>query len=370
VANRFAASLNARLLALTIARRNVRRNPLQSILIVLVIAMPVAAGAFGLTTYQSARPTAIEQVTNELGHAQAMVRATVPPSKFNYQEPSSSYAFDQPDGNMVVQGEAGANNLVDPREVIEGYTWLTETQATADVQTATGIGTLQVIEGHPWSIQLEGRYFDFTGRSPVNANELLVNRAALARLGAKVGDKVKLTKNDKSLTIVGTLESASANRNTSVLYALPAAITGANPTVETATFFAIGEAAITWQQVTKINKQGIGVLSRDVLLNPPANSEVPLYTETSWGMPGGFQLMMIIPLLFLAPLVLLPVAVLAGSAFSFGARRQARSLAVVSSLGAKASLLRFMTIANGLVLGLIWLVSCLARLLPRSFCHR
>jgi hypothetical protein len=332
-----------------------RRNPLQSILIVLVIAMPVAAGAFGLTAYQSTRPTPIEQVTNELGQAQAMVRANVAPSKYDYQEPSNSYAFEfQSDGGMTMEGDTGGDPiaLADPRKTIAGYEWLPETQATADVETATGIGTLQVIEGEPWSPLLEGRYFGLTGRAPANETELLVNRAALVRLGAKVGDQVKLTEAKKSLTIVGTLESASAARNVSVLYGMPAAITGQPVSIETASFFAIGEKPITWQQITKINKQGIGVLSREVLLNPPANSEVPLYVETSWGTPSNFSLMLLIPLLFLAPLVLLPVAVLAGSAFSFGARRQARSLAVVSSLGAKASLLRFMTIANGIVLGL------------------
>ena len=355
MANRFVAGINSRLLALTIARRNVRRNPLQSILIVLVIAMPVAVGAFGLTAYQSTRATPAELVTNELGQAQARVRANVAPSKYDYQEPNNGYAFEyQPDGGMTMEGDTGGDPvaLADPRKVISGYKWLPETEATADVETATGIGTLKVIEGEPWSPLLTGRYFGLTGRAPANSNELLVNSAALVRLGAKVGDQVKLTETKKSLTIVGTLESASAARNISVLYALPSALTGQPVSIETASFFAIGDKPITWAQTTKINKDGIGVLSRDVILNPPANDEVPLYVETSWGNPSDFSLLLLIPLLFLAPLVLLPVAVLAGSAFSFGARRQARTLAVVSSLGAKASLLRFMTIANGIVLGL------------------
>ena len=353
MANRFIAGLNSRLLALTIARRNVRRNPLQSLLIILVISMPVAVGALGLTTFQSTRPTPAEEATLDLGTTQAVVMANLPPSKNNYQEPlDRSATLVALDGSSMTEA-SGSATILDPRENIAGYKWLPEFQTQAVVKTATGQGSLTVIEGQPWAPELAGRYFDLTGRAPANDHELLVNKTALGRLGLNVGDKVSVIASNKKLTIVGTLEFVDEPRSESVLFALPGAISK-NTDIASYSYFAVGSKPISWHEVTQLNKKGFGILSRDVIMNPPADADVPIY-QTARGdyrsSMGGF--MALLSALLLTPLVLLPVAVLAGSAFSFGARRQARTLAVISSLGARASMLRFMTVANGIVLGML-----------------
>ena len=354
MANRFTAGLNSRLLALTIARRNVRRNPLQSLLIVLVISLPVAVGALGLTTYQSTKATPNESITFDLGQTQAVVEADMAPSKDNYQEPLNRNVVRlQSDGSTLVDG-SGTGAFLNPRKEITGYKWIPEYQTSANVKTATGQGTLDVIEGTPWVSELNGKYFGLTGRVPNDKHELLANRAALTRLGKQIGDRVTVVDSEKQLTIVGTLEFVEATSKTSVLYAFPGAISG-NTDMKSYSFYAVGEKPITWQQIIKLNQKGFGILSRDVILNPPSADQVPLY-QTAFGNPvpdGVATLMKILSLLLFVPIVLLPVSVLAGSAFSFGARRQARTLAVISSLGARASMLRFMTVANGIVLGLL-----------------
>ena len=354
MANRFTAGLNSRLLALIIARRNVRRNPLQSLLIVLVISLPVAVGALGLTTYQSTKATPDESITFALGQTQAVVETDMAPSKDNYQEPLYRNVVRlQSDGSTLVDG-SGTGAFLDPRKEITGYKWIPEFQTAANVKTATGQGTLDVIEGKPWASELSGKYYGLTGRAPANNKELLVNKAALERLGLKVGDQVSIIDVQKRLKIVGTLEWAEATSKTSVLFGLPGAVSG-NVNEQNYAYYAVGSKPITWQQIIKLNQKGFGILSRDVIVNPPSADEVPLY-QTAYGNPvpdGVATLMKILSLLLFVPIVLLPVAVLAGSAFSFGARRQARTLAVISSLGARASMLRFMTVANGIVLGLL-----------------
>jgi len=116
VANRIVAGLNSRLLALTIARRSVLRNKLQSLLIMLVISLPVAAGSIGLIAYQSTRPTPAEQATLELGTTQAVVIANLTPSKDNAQEPLDRLAsLVLPDGSSMIQpNEPGT--ILDPRQ--------------------------------------------------------------------------------------------------------------------------------------------------------------------------------------------------------------------------------------------------------------
>jgi putative ABC transport system permease protein len=354
VANRFTAGLNSRRLALTIARRNVRRNPLQSLLIVLVISLPVAFGALGLTTYQSTKATPDESIAINLGQTQAVIQAQMSPSKDNYQEPLYRNVVRlQSDGSTLVDG-SGTGAFLDPRKEIKGYKWIPEYLTAANVKTATGQGTLDVIEGKPWASELNGKYYGLTGSEPKNKKEILVNRAALTRLGKQIGDDVTLIDSQKQLTIVGTLESAEATREDSVLFGFAGAISG-NTNTQDYSYYAFGEKPITWQQVIELNQKGFGILSRAVIANPPSADEVPLY-QTNYGNPtltGFAAIAALLSLLLLVPIVLLPVAVLAGSAFSFGARRQARTLAVISSLGARASMLRFMTIANGIVLGLI-----------------
>jgi putative ABC transport system permease protein len=348
------AGLNSRLLALTIARRNVRRNPLQSLLIVLVISMPVAVGALGLTTYQSTKASPAESATFELGQTQAAVAAFMAPSKDNYQRPTDRRVERLlPDGGALVDGK-GTGTFLDPRKSIAGYKWIPELITAVNVKTATGQGSLNVVEGKPWATELEGRYFGLTGRAPKNSSEVLVNNTALGRLGLKVGEKVSLIDSQKQLTIVGTLEATWAPIKDSVLYGLPGSLSG-DTSMQDYSYYAVGSKPITWQQITKLNTKGFGILSREVILNPPSDDQIPAYqvgliNPNQSGLPA---LAALLSALLLVPLVLLPVAVLAGSAFSFGARRQARTLAVISSLGARASMLRFMTVANGIVLGLL-----------------
>lgn|GEM_PF-1563337 len=352
MANRFIAGLNSRLLALTIARRNVRRNPLQSLLIVLVIAMPVAVGALGLTTYESTKATPDETTRYELGQTQAAITAELPPSAKNYQKPLERFAYYlDSDGGAMSESPTGGE-ILDPRKVITGYQWITELRSQADIKTATGQGSLSIVEGQVWAPQLEGRYFGITGRTPKDNTEVMANAAALERIGAKIGDKITVIATGKKLTVVGTLEASWASSKVSVLYSLPSVITGIK-SLTGGSYYAVGSKPITWPEIVKLNQKGFGVLSRTVVIHPPQDSEVPLY-NSAYGNPnssGVPPIAVLLSMLLLVPIVLLPVAVLAGSAFSFGARRQARTLAVISSLGAQASMLRFMTIANGLVLG-------------------
>jgi putative ABC transport system permease protein len=351
--NKNRANRNSRLLALTLARRSIKRNLLQSVLIILVIAMPVAAGAFGLVYQDSIKPNAAEAVAFSLGKTQARLNADELPGSEVYQVPEEGTAFYYTNDGEWVE-PAPDLQRVDPRTVLSGYEWIPESIQTSTVKTANGQGNITLVEGEPWRPELEGRYFDLVGEAPKNDSEILVNTQALERLDVAIGETVTFVQSGKSLKVVGTLESASASRTSSVVYARSGAVSGIGLNHENYRFYAVGAKPVEWSQIIAINKQGVGVLSREVLLNPPAESAVPLY-QLGWMNSNGIMsvLSQLLALVFLVPLVLLPVAVLAGSAFSFGARRQAKTLAVISSLGANSRLLRFVTVANGLWLGLL-----------------
>lgn len=349
----FSQRFNSRAVGLKMARRDVSRNKLQSFLVILVIAMPVALGAFAFTYRESSKPTPQELIQYSLGKTQAKLVATLPPSDKNFQTPLGQNVV------YIVNGEVhyeegdpeNTSSLVDPRESISGYSWLSEATTYQTIKTKTGQARLNVIEVEAWNKNLEGRYFDLEGRAPKNVNEALVNAAALTRLGVTIGGEVKLLDLERSLTIVGTIEDSTAITASSEVFVQPGAITSRTLEQVQTSYYAVGNKPISWQQVTELNKLGVGVLSKTVILNPPAKSDVPYYAAGGFDSSNSFA--NVLTVLVLLPVLLMPVIILTGSAFSFGARRQVRSIAVMSSLGARKSTLRFITISNGLWLGFL-----------------
>lgn len=345
--------INSRSVGLKMARRDVSRNKLQSFLVVFIIAMPVALGAFALTYRESNQPTASERVEYYLGKTQAKLVANLTPSEHNFQTPLDQYVTYIADGEYYSEEGNSENQseYVDPRDKLEGYTWLTEGSTYQTTKTKTGQTKLPIVEVEAWNENLVGRYFDFKGRAPSNKSEALVNSAALDRLGVTVGGEVQLLDLGRTLTIVGTIEDSFAKTITAEIFVQPGAISSDTNEQSQTIYYAVGEKPVTWQQVTELNKFGIGVLSRHVINNPPAKSDVPYYSNGGYDYDNTF--IALIQIAVLLPVLLLPVIILTGSAFSFGARRQVRSIAVMSSLGAKKSTLRFITIANGLWLGFL-----------------
>lgn len=360
------ANINNGRLALTIARRSMKRNRLQSMLIVLIIALPVIPGAFALTYFESQQPTVEERIVIELGQTQGKFQAQIAVSDTEIKNPKTSNVFQNPDDIWAFRGQLPDEKISseqgtfrDPRSLdsVKG-TWLSERYDIVAVKTETGLGNFNLVEGEPWNKAFEGMFEVTSGSVPKDESEVMVTNAALDRLGANLGDKLELPELQELRKIVGTIEDGRQISTISTIYALPGSISGVMPAqnLDGTAFYLVGNDPVNWQQVTGINTFGIGVLSRDVLLNPPDVSEVPLIAaglSSSYGTDSGVALSQVASIAFLLPIVFVPVAILAGSAFSFGARRQVRTLAILSSLGARRRVLRFITVANGMWLGLL-----------------
>ena len=354
MASRLSGWWNGRRIALTIARRTMRRNLLQSVLIVAIIAIPVAAASAGVIYLESRNATPLEKANMSLGKTQARFTADVPPGKDIYQRPDQGTAFIYKDGAEV---PPDARELVNPTTLFPEGHWIIARSDSVLAKTKTGIGNLQLIEGDVWDRAMAGRYDLISGRGPTSDGEVLLTQAAIERTGAKTGASLSFSVGNqfKRFMVVGVMRVSDFADNVSAVFARTGAISGVSPTVNPAgfSFYLAQSEPVTWSQILKFNQSGIGVLSRQVILNPPDPSEVPFNQVNAvfenYNPAGSFFL----GALMLVPVILLPVFVLAGSAFAFGARRQQRTLAVLSSLGASKRLLRFLTIANGIWLGLL-----------------
>jgi putative ABC transport system permease protein len=329
-------------IALRIARRSVKRNRLQSILIIAIIALPMALAGFALTYVESTRPTGPELVKYQLGLAQARFKVQEYPNEKLYQLPTDS-GLSWAD---YIPGNVG-QEYVDITKALSGIELTPISDGIVDFKTATGTGSISVVVGDSWNSAFlsHGPAEKLQGRVPANLGEVLVSPDALDRFGVELGDKVE-TVTGQSFKVVGVLREASRRDNEDVVYFKSGALADFESTVTNTLYFQLDGKSPTWKEVQKLNTLGIVVVSRSVLLNPPPQSQV------NQG-PMQASIGTLIGLLFLAPLVLLPVAVLAGSAFAFGARRQTRTLAVLSSLGANTKLLRKVTLASGVWLGFI-----------------
>src|SRR6185369_2745255 len=103
---------------------------------------------------------------------------------------------------------------------------------------------------------------------------------------------------------------------------------------------------VTWSQIKQYNKQGMRIVSREVLLNPPPASEV--MTPPSVVRVQDFAAGTLI-----AGLGLLEIVLLAGPAFAVSARRRQRQLALVAANGGTPAHVRRIVLADGVVLGLV-----------------
>ncbi|WP_061295739.1 ABC transporter permease [Herbidospora cretacea] len=96
---------------------------------------------------------------------------------------------------------------------------------------------------------------------------------------------------------------------------------------------------VTWDDVTALNKLGLSVSSRSLLLSRPYRPGLLWNTPATIGVAVAVIMAILVPVL------------LAGPAFAVGLRRRRRELAEIAAQGGSAGHLRLIVLADGLVLG-------------------
>ncbi|HEU4828758.1 MAG TPA: FtsX-like permease family protein, partial [Gemmatimonadales bacterium] len=332
-------------LALTIAARTSIRSLGRSALIVAMVALPVT-GLVGIAVVADSayNPTAQERITTELGRAEAMLRVTQGSGVGLRQYPTQPSYWTA--GNWENQGD-----FVSPRDALPaGTRILPVTTTTVTAKTATGIGRIDVREGEVWDPSFAGHYDVVEGRAPRSDREVMVTASLLTRLGAKVGDSVALQEGPLAqVTIVGVLDDQTRPAAQEWFFARTGAISGTSAwdDLQNATFY-LPNTEVSWEMVRELNEDGITVLSRSVLLNPPADDG-----SFAWYNPLGTLMSIMAMVAIVAAFAAFEVILLAGAAFTVTARQQQRTLATIASVGAPRRLLFRILAANGIVLGAI-----------------
>jgi putative ABC transport system permease protein len=191
----------------------------------------------------------------------------------------------------------------------------------------------------------DGIYRQLSGRAPASAEDVALTPAAAHRLGAGVGGGVGLADGGRSFRVVGIVEDPGDLKATTIVLrpgALPpAALSDAR---QDHRWLVATPDPLTWAQVKQLNTHGVTAVSRHVLAHPPGQAE--RYPEQLGGeQSGGLGVAALV-----GGLAMLEIILLAGSAFTAGARRR-RDLALVAASGGSPAHLRRIVLADGVVLG-------------------
>ncbi|GCD90361.1 FtsX-like permease family protein [Nocardioides sp. LS1] len=322
-------------LSLRLARREGLRARGRSILVLVMIALPVLGVTAADVVLRTQDVNSAESLDRRLGTAEAKVTVQQGTS-FVHQGPDPDQAMmsggDAKDPRLTAAQVAGA---------LGGARLVEERSGQVSFRTAKGdgdaIGT-EVDLGDPLTT---GLYRLTSGRLPQKAGEVVVN-AALAAKGYAVGDSLDTTtEGAPDPTIVGIAESAT-NRD----YPEVAGPIGSlDLDTYGATSWLVDGDPVSWTQVLGLNARGASVLSRAVVLDPPPlPPEVRDYID-----PGRNAFVAIVVLVIV--MALIEVVLLAGPAFAVGARRQSRSLALMSATGGTPAQARRVVLGSAVVLG-------------------
>ncbi|MDK0520739.1 ABC transporter permease [Streptomyces sp. ML-6] len=344
--------------ALRIARRDALRAKGRSALVVAMIAVPVLGVTALDVTYRSAAPTTAEQLTADLGSADALFR-----------DPRNGPIEQLPDGDMYVAVDEEAvpdenSPAIDISTTFpKGSRALDIRSAPADVTTAYGITSTDIFEIRTSDKMVRGMVDLVRGSYPHGAGEVAATEPFLESTGLDVGSTTTVRNSGRKYRITGVVEKPDALK-TKALYADPGAVlapwkTRAEhdkkvlPPNERPVQWLVEApegAGVTWPDVLRANKSGVLVKSRQVVLDPPPDSEVPLAKKGYQSYASGSDELSV-ALVTVVAMAILEIVLLAGPAFAVGARRSRRQLGLLGTCGGDRRHVRAVVLGGGLVLG-------------------
>lgn len=347
--------------AFRIARRDAVRAKGRSALVVAMIALPVLGVTAADLTYRSALPTTAEELTGELGAADARFSATsMGPVKL--QQMPDGVNWGTPDGAPDPTPEEQEKPVDVTATFPEGSRYLTERTVPASVTTRHGITDTQITELRIADPMLRGRIELTDGAYPRADDEIAATEDFIEASGLSIGDHVTVRGPDRSYTLTGAVELPADLRAES-LYAVPGSVIAPwqktadrdknilPPQASDPKWLVQGPpgAGVTWRHVLAANEKGVVVISRQVALDPPPDSEVPM--AALMGDPYDTEKALTAAALTVAAMTVLEIVLLAGPAFAVGARRSRRQLGLVGSCGGSRGQVRAVVLAGGAVLG-------------------
>ncbi|RCS59073.1 FtsX-like permease family protein [Microbacterium sp. JB110] len=335
--------------AARLAARQVRRDWRTSALVALLVALPLAAASAAAVYADSQMPTAEEEAIVSVGGTETWLRIVggADPSRQQYLDDPDWVEYDTTDDGSRVHDEGERPDSPEPF-VPQDTELLTLTSTSVRAETAGGEAHLPAVIGDIGDHRLDGRLDVVSGTRPLGPNEAAVSPAALDRLGADVGDVLRLHDPDVTLTIAAVMREAQDADEVVRLFLPhnPALAAGLDASPAATTWFA-AEWAPTADEVYDLNAEGVIAYVPALAADPGDGASPAFDTSSLSGLV--FAGMTAAVMAFSAYLIIL----LAGAALAVSARRQQRQLAMAAGVGATRSDVFRIVLLQGTVLGLL-----------------
>ncbi|MBT2478810.1 ABC transporter permease [Streptomyces sp. ISL-94] len=349
--------------AIRIARRDAWRSKGRSVLVLSMIALPIVGVSAADLTFRSGELTVEQELTRQLGSADARMESSHTGTAI-YQEPTGT-GYAPVGGYDAYSPSQGKDADREPAAsaIPQGAQSLKDSHAYAKVHTAHGVLAIEFREldvHHPLAA---GLITLDRGRLPEGAGEVIATNAFLRHSGRFVGSSVTPRGSTASYKIVGAYELPSDLKKDEVIAPpgtligpLDAALQASGASAVRAQdsyLVSVGGDGFTWNMVKAANSKGVAVLSRAVMLDPPADSEVPLYQQQPKDQftSSNTRATELAVLATVVGLAMLEICLLAGPAFAVGARRSRRQLGLVGANGGDRRHIRSIVLSGGLVIG-------------------
>lgn len=322
--------------ALLIAWRDALRHKGRSILVLVMISLPVLAVSAAAIVIKTAEVSGLEGLDRTLGAADARIRTEGRGEVRQAPDPGNgrwTQAEDPDPGNPLTAADLHDVLGDDARLVPITSSWARIRSGERVISlTATGVDLSDPLA--------RGLFTLDSGRLPERAGEAVVNQPLLDR-GFEVGGEVDV--DGTTLTIVGLGRDATVRESPVLL----ASADDLPPDSDNLREWLVGAGPVTWSQVLELNRVGGVVTSRAVLADPP---DVTPAAEQA-GDTGSNEMVAVVVLIVV--MALIEVVLLAGPAFAVGARRHARTLALIAASGGTPAQARRVILGSGVVLGLV-----------------
>lgn len=346
--------------AIRIARRDAWRSKGRSFLVLAMIALPILGVSAADLTVRSAELSTEQSLERRIGAADARL-----------SDPGMGGVpiLQAPDGNNYAPVEEDDDKpppegRTDIAKVLPaGAKTLTDTTGFAKLRTTHGLLSTEIRELKAADPMARGIMPVVSGRLPQKSDEVAATTHFLESSGLKVGSKLTARGFDRAYTIVGAYELPD-QLDSDQVNALPGAlIRPLTEALESAglpgpsagtTLLVTVPGGFTWNKVQEANTKGVTVLSRAVALNPPADSDVPLFQKEGWSNyeeSTAAKAAALAAVGTVVGLAMLEICLLAGPAFAVGARRSRRQLGLVGANGGDRRHIRAIVLAGGLVIG-------------------
>ncbi len=342
---------------LRLGARTARRNLWRSLLVVALIAVPVAAAIIVAAGQRTINPSAAEQQSWYSGRALWIVESFGPGT---FGEPPSDDQIDQ----VITDYGLDSTTAASVQQFLDWQGTTTFDEFTALVEEA--FGTTDVVASWTGGYQLgrddveatsldavdplaEGIYTLTAGTFASNQNEAALSEPLARRLDLAIGDTIELPTGGPA-AVTGLFLRSSADNTLAVI------TPGRDPLPFSASRILIGGdirngyAAIDRLDALLDGQAGPGAAEGRRVVGGVQTTE----TATLFGYGQSAPLQLDRPPVLsgvVASLLLVEVALIAAAAFSTGARRRLREFGLLSTIGAEPAHIRRLVIVEALVLG-------------------